>query len=129
MPRGGLPADMRAAWPEVSQRYWDILGHAEHATITEQVAALGKERNQQRLNANAAAIDRLDEVLGWLLKIPEVHWRRAVAARMKIHPVSELPLNSWTNIGRAMGEHRRTVRHWVDRGVQVIVENVAAGEK
>ena len=125
MPKDGMPAGNRAAWPAVVQRFWDIAGHAEKGSIAERQEALAQARNRIRMHADAEAIGRLDEVLDWLLKIKEKHYRRAVAARMLIHPVSERPIYSWTQIAKTMGTNTRTVRRWHASGVQTILETLA----
>ena len=125
MPADGMPAGDRAAWPDVQQGFWDMVGHAENASIEERQIALARVRHRIQLHASRAAITRLDEVLGWLLMIERPHHRKAVAARMLVHPVSGRPVYSWTDIAKTLGANRRTVRHWQAKGIQVILEKLA----
>lgn len=125
MPSDGMPAGNRAAWPDVMQRFWDMVGVADEGSVEERQEALAQVRNAVTLRASHAAITRLDEVLGWLLSIERPHWRKAVAARMLVHPVSRRPVHSWTQIAKTLGTNRRTVRHWYDSGVQAILERLS----
>lgn len=125
MPADGMPAGARAAWPDVQQRYWDIAGKADEGSLEERLAALALQRNATTLGASSAAITRLDEVLEWLLAIERPHHRKAVMARMLIHPVSERPVNSWKQIAETLGASKSAVRHWQARGIQEILENLA----
>ncbi len=125
MPKDGLPAGNKAAWPDVLQLFWDLAGPAEEGSVQERQDALAQARNYIRLRASAAAIDRLDEVLGWLLLIDVPRHRKAVMARMMTHPVSELPVYKWTRIAYSLGTNRRTAKRWRDKGIQTILERVA----
>ncbi len=129
MPKDGLPAGNKAAWPDVLQLFWDVAGPADEGSVQERQEALAEARNYIRLRASAAAIGRLDEVLGWLLLIDEKHHRKAVMARMMTHPVSEQPVYKWTRIAYSLGSNSRTVRRWRDRGIQTIIERLAAAGK
>ena len=125
MPARGMPAGARAAWPDVMQGFWDLVGLADLGSVEERLAALAQVRNATTLRASREAITRLDEVLGWLLAITVLKRRRAVMARMMNHPVSEQHIHSWTQIAKTMGVARRTVRRWYAEGVQDIIENLA----
>jgi hypothetical protein len=125
MPADGMPAGERAAWPDVVQNFWDVAGKADEGTVQERQEALAQVRNTTTLRANRAAIERLDEVLEWLLKIDRPHHRKAVFARMLNHPVSERPVHSWKQIAETLGTNRHTVRHWYAAGVQAILERMA----
>ncbi len=122
MPKDGMPGGDSAAWPEVAQNFWDMVGKADQGSVEERQHALAQTRNRSQLHANRAAIARLDEVLGWLLAIERPHHRKAVFARMLTHPVSERPVYSWSQIAQTLGTNSSTVRHWYARGVQVILE-------
>ncbi len=127
MPKDGMPADNKAAWPDVLQLFWDVAGPADEGSVEERQEALAQARNYIRLRASAAAIDRLDEVLGWLLLIDVPGHRKAVMARMMTHPVSELPVYKWTRIAASLGRDIRTVRRWRQKGIQTIIERLAEG--
>ena len=124
MPVDGMPAGERAAWPEVAQEFWDIVGKADKGSIEERQHALAQVRNRTQLHANREAITRLDEVLGWLLMIELSYRRKTVSARMLTHPVSERPVHSWTRIAETMGTNRRTARRWYAEGVQDILNGL-----
>ena len=129
MPKGGMPAGDSAAWPGVVQNYWDVIAvRGTNETAVE--AKWRRETEEKRLNAagmraGRKAITRLDEVLEWLLMIERPHHRKAVMARMLVHPVSERPVHSWAQIAETMGTNRRTARHWYDSGVQSIIMGLA----
>ncbi len=125
MPKDGMPADNRAAWPDVLQLFWDLAGPADEGSVADRQDALAQARNYIRLRASAAAIDRLDEVLGWLLLIDVPRHRKAVMARMITHPVSELPYFKWSRIAASLGRDIRTVRRWRQKGIQTIIERLA----
>lgn len=125
MPKDGMPAGNRAAWPDVLQSFWDVAGVADEGTVQERQEALAQARNYIRLRASAAAINRLDEVLGWLLLIDTPCHRKAVMARMMTHPVSEQPVYKWTRIAYALGTKRWTVRRWHAAGIQEILNKLA----
>ncbi len=126
MPKDGMPAGDRAAWPSVRQDFWDIAGPgAEKGSVEERLTALAVQRNVTRLGASSAAIDRLDEVLGWLLAIEVMHHRKVVFARMMIHPVSERPCFSWATIADKMGSNSTSVRRWHAAGLQALLGHLA----
>ncbi len=125
MPVNGMPAGNDAAWPDILQNFWDMAGKSDEGSVEERQEAIAQERNATTLYANQAAIGRLDEVLGWLLMIERPHHRKAVMARMLTHPVSLRPVYSWKQIAETMGTNRRTVRHWYEGGVQIILERLA----
>ncbi len=127
MPKDGMPAGNRAAWPDVLQLFWDLAGPADEGSVQERQEALAQARNYIRLRASAAAIDRLDEVLGWLLMIDTPCHRKAVMARMMTHPISERPLYSWKRIAYSLGVSMGTVQRWRAVGIQTIVERLAYG--
>ncbi len=125
MPKDGMPADSRAAWPDVLQLFWDLAGPADEGSVQERQEALAEARNYIRLRASAAAIDRLDEVLGWLLLIDVPRHRKAVMARMITHPISERPWFTWKRIAYSLGVSPGTVRRWRAAGIQRILERLA----
>ncbi len=124
MPKGGMPQGDGAAWPDVLQDSWDI---EEPGDIEAQQTALAAARNRVILRAGREAIQRLDEVLEWLMLIPKdkPHWRKAVMGRMLTHPVSERPVHSWAKIAVNMGTNESTVRYWHGCGVQLILDKLA----
>ncbi len=129
MPADGMPAGDRAAWPAVVQEFWDMAGKADEGTVADRLNALAQVRNRTRLHANREAIDRLDEVLGWMLKIEKPHHRQAVFARMLTHPLSERPVHSWKQIAETLGTSKSAARHWHARGIQEILGNLAEAAK
>jgi hypothetical protein len=129
MPRGSAPAQPASAWPDVVQIYWDVVGHAEVGSIEDRQHLLALTRLQPRFQANRAAVDRLDEVLGWLWLIRVPHCRKAVAARMLVHPVSLRHVNSFNKIAKSLGTSGRSARRWFEQGVDTIVQGLAADQK
>ena len=77
-----------------------------------------------RVQASQKAVDRLDEVLGWLWFIKMPAHRKCVAARMLNHPISERPINSWKQIAKELGTNRELARYWYREGVDAIVEGL-----
>ncbi len=124
MPKDGMPAGNQAAWPDVLQLFWDLAGPADEGSVAERQEALALARNYIKLRASAAAIDRLDEVLGWLLAIPIPKYRKAVMARMMTHPITEEPYFKWGTIAFSLGTSIRTVRRWHRAGIQIIFDHV-----
>lgn len=124
LPKDGMPADARAAWPDVLQLFWDLAGPAEEGSVAERQEALAQARNYIRLCASAEAVDRLDEVLGWLLMIDVPAHRKTVMARMLTHPVSERPVYSWKQIAYVLGTSKSAVRHWRARGIHEIFKRL-----
>ena len=126
MPARGMPAGPRTAWPEYMQKYWDVFGHADEDDNQDRREAQAHLINQVRVQASQKAVDRLDEVLGWLWYIEVSRHRRTVVARMLTHPVSERPVNSWKQIAKAMGADRRTVQRWYEGGIEQIIIGLAS---
>lgn len=129
MPKNGMPSGAQAAWPDIVQSYWDIVGPSpdEASTYEERQAALERLRNVTRLQASIVGINNLDEVLGWLWLIEVAHERKVVVARMLTRPNGEpRPVYSWRRIAYALGTNDRTIRRWHERGVQAIVVGLAA---
>ena len=126
MPKDGLPAGERAAWPDVLQSFWDVAGVADEGSVQERQEALAEARHYIRLRASAAAINRLDEVLGWLLLIDIPSHRKAVMARMMTSPETNLPLYNWNRIAKALRANRWAVRRWQRAGIDDIVTKLAA---
>ncbi len=132
-PKDGRPRGSGSAWPDVTQRFHDIMavaGEIDGVQETTEEAqsrrdAQERQQNRTRITPDGTAIDRLDEVLDWLWFITDAAHRRAVAARMLIHPLSERHAYSWARIARDMHTSPRNVRHWHERGVQAIVAGLA----
>lgn len=125
MPARGMPAQPRSAWPDHVQKFWDIFGHAEQDDTEERREVQAHLINRVRVQASQKAVDRLDEVLGWLWYIETPRNRRAVVARMLTHPISERPVHSWRKIAEKMGVDRRTVKRWYEGGVEQIIVGLA----
>jgi hypothetical protein len=107
------------------QKYWDIFGHAAEADNEDRREAQAHLINTVRVQASQKAVDRLDEVLGWLWYIETPRHRRVVVARMLTHPVSEKPVHSWKQIAKTMHADARTVRRWYVGGVEDIIVGLA----
>ncbi len=125
MPKDGMPAGNRAAWPDVLQGFWDQMGLAEEGSVEERQEALARVRNAVTLRASPAAVERLDEVLGWLWYIRTPRYRRVVAARMQINPRTETHRYSWRRLARETGHSHETLRRWFNDGIDEILEGLA----
>ncbi len=71
--------------------------------------------NAARVRAAApdgAAIDRMDEALGWIALVQSVAARRVVQARSIVCPVRCVHLYSWRQVGRLIGADYRAVQRW-----------------
>ncbi len=71
--------------------------------------------NAARVRAAApdgAAIDRMDEALGWVALVKSVAARRIVQARLIVCPVRCVHLWSWRKVGRLIGADYRVVQGW-----------------
>ena len=126
MPARGMPAGSSSAWPEHIQKYWDIFGHADEDDNEDRREVQAHLINRVRVQASQKAVDRLDEVLGWLWYIEAARHRKAVVGRMLTHPVSERPINSWKQIALKMGADSRTVKRWYKNGVEDIIAGLAS---
>ena len=125
MPSRGMPAGAHNVWPEYIQNFWDVFGHADEADNEDRREVQAHLINRVRVQASQKAVDRLDEVLGWLLFCTPCH-RRVVFARMLTHPLSERPIHSWKKIAVKMGADRRTVKRWHRDGVEDIIAGLAS---
>lgn len=105
---GGLsPQGYRCQMPEPVRSIWTAYGS-----------------EQARLNwpaPSSAAIDRMEEVMGWLPLVDDVVCRRVVAARMLTHPLSGRPIVSYGRLAKAFSTSRSTVERWFWRGVDDIL--------
>lgn len=125
MPARGMPSGPKSSWPDHVQSFWDVFGYAEQDDTEERWEVQAHLINRVRVQASQKAVDRLDEVLGWLWYIETPCHRRAVVARMLTHPVSERPVHSWKDIAKKMGADRRTVQRWYEGGVKQIIVGLA----
>lgn len=125
MPKDGVPAGLRAAWPEVERRFHDIMAIRGEDETGEEAEARRKgqadQLNRTRLQASREAVGRLDEVLGWLLLIRVPSQRITVAARMQVHPASGRHVHSWNSIAQVLHANRRTVKGWYHDGLDAII--------
>ncbi len=115
-PVRGRPAEPGACWPDVLQTYWDVMsagGEDEPAEVAE-IRRQEREEgiNRVRIQPSSAAIDRLDEVLGWLWFIDRPTHRRLTVARMQIWPQNDRHVFSWRQLSRAFGMSPTQLRRW-----------------
>lgn len=125
-PKNSRPLPPGSSWQDVIQSFWDVAGHAEVGSVEDRQRLLATFNNRVNFQADRAAVDRLDEVLGWFSHIDAPHKRKVVAARMLVHPVSLRHLHSWSNIGKALDVHYSTAQRWFNDGVldiMVAIEN------
>jgi hypothetical protein len=71
---------------------------------------------------SAAAIDAMDEALGWVQLIPPDRYvlRRIINARALVSPSTQRHLYGWTAIARLIGADRRAVQRWHAQGIALI---------
>lgn len=116
MPRGALPRDARSNWPDVVRGYEDafaaLIGAPEEVRQD-----FSDAHNRVRVTPSAAAVGRMDEVLGWLWRIDDPRKRRLCLSRALVHPVSGRHVASYRRLARIFGLHHETVRAWHDRAL------------
>ena len=73
---------------------------------------------------NAAQIDRMDQALAWISRIPDDRYvlRRIVGARCLTSPLTSRPLYSWRRIGLALGADHKAIQRWHSQGIDLIVK-------
>jgi hypothetical protein len=103
-PRSGMPEPVR----EAGQSYGWSQATARPATPC------------------AAAIDMMDEALGWVGLIPPDRYvlRRIVNARAMVSPTSQRHLYTWSAIARLIGADRRAVQRWHAQGIAMIAARI-----
>jgi hypothetical protein len=72
---------------------------------------------------SGAAIDRMDETLGWLAIIPEDRFvlRRILGARALTHPLTGRHLYPWRRLGSVLGADHKSVQRWHRDGLNLIL--------
>jgi hypothetical protein len=72
---------------------------------------------------SGAAIDRMDEALGWLSIIPEDRFvlRRILGARALTHPLTGRHLYPWRRLGTTLGADHKSVQRWHKDGLGFIL--------
>ena len=129
MQSDGLPAGDKAAWPDILQEFWDLVGKADKGTVEERLTIMGMQRNATKLGVTTSDVGQLDQVLRWLLKVDKLH-RKVVFARMMLHPTSLRPRYTWKQIADSLGASEGSIRRWHAAGLQAILEHLAeSGEK
>jgi hypothetical protein len=75
---------------------------------------------------SAAAIDAMDEALGWVGLIPADRYvlRRIVHARAIVSPTNQRHLFTWSAIARLIGADRRAVQRWHAQGIALIAARI-----
>ena len=114
-PVNGAPTKRVTVWPEVLRPYWE-----EHNNAKE----LGEDvRNTlTRLNASAAQIERMDEVLPWLFYVKDPRHRAVVVLRAMDY--------SWRRIAERVGIcSHETARYWERAAVTRIAESLNRADK
>jgi hypothetical protein len=109
LPMSGHSTRLRQSMPEVA------------AATSE--AAWGMERRLRPPLPSAAAISRMDRVLGWIRLIPDDRYvlRRIVSARALVNPLTERHLYSWRRLGALLGADHKAVQRWHAQGIDLIV--------
>lgn len=72
---------------------------------------------------SGAAIDRMDEALGWLAAIPEDRFvlRRILGARALTHPLTGRHLYPWRRLAGILGADHKSVQRWHKDGLKLIL--------
>ncbi len=99
--------------PKLAQRHYRVvrrLFHDEAAPLALRPPAPSAEQ-----------ISRMEEAFGWVLALPEseVVTRRILFARAMVHPISNLHIFSWRQIGRTLGLDYRLVQKKFGEGVNL----------
>jgi len=78
-----------------------------------------------------AAIDMMDEALGWVSLIPADRYvlRRIINARALVSPSTGRHLFTWSAIGRLIGADRRAVTRWHAQGIGIIAKALHASQQ
>jgi Domain of unknown function (DUF6362) len=76
---------------------------------------------------DSAAVDRMDEALGWVGFIPlERHvLRRIVGARALVNPMTDRYLFSWRRLGDLLGADHKAVQRWHKEGISLILATLS----
>lgn len=76
---------------------------------------------------SGAAIDRMDETLGWLAVIPEERFvlRRIIGARSLTHPLTGRYLFPWRRLAGVLGADHKSVQRWHRDGLNLILAALA----
>ena len=127
MPRGAFPHDSRSRWPEILRGYEDVFTALIGASDAVK-ADFSDHHNRVRVTPTAAAVGRMDEVLGWLWWIDDPRKRRLCLSRALVHPVSGRHIASYRKLGRIFGLHHDTVRLWHERALSEIARRLTARE-
>lgn len=72
---------------------------------------------------SGAAIDRMDETLSWISRIPAEKYvlRRVVGARCLVSPLTGRHIYTWRRIGLALGADHKAIQRWHTQGINLIV--------
>jgi len=109
-------------------------GYSPHLRVTRYevvhsaLDAYGWEPARVRVaHPSGAAIDRMDEALGWLSVIPEERFvlRRILGARALTHPLTGRYLYPWRRLGAVLGADHKSVQRWHNDGVGLILAALA----
>lgn len=103
--KGCFPQVLGARWPAVVRGFWEVWNALEDAAARRDYA---RERHRAQAVPSAAAIDAMDEALGWLGWIEDRrHLRAAWALALGVKP---------GRVAQELGVSRQTVNVW-QRGV------------
>jgi hypothetical protein len=77
---------------------------------------------------DAARISRMDEALGWIVRIPRDRYvlRRIVGARALVSPTTERHLYPWRRLGALLGADHKAVQRWHAQGIALLVASLNA---
>lgn len=105
LPAVAKPGQLKSAWPDVVQNYWEVYGVHEVQT--------------RRDPPTAAAISRLDEALGWLWLI-EDSYRRPIRKIV----VARAAGVKWLRMEHRFGKKRATLKRWWLRAIYDLAEKL-----
>lgn len=112
--RGTLPAGYRSGYPDIVRSI--VTDYPPECACLRPAVP------------SAAAISRLDEVMGWVSDLPE-HLRRIIGYRLQVHPIGGQYLRSMRWIGRTMGIMPTTVRNRHNVAIAMIAKKIAIQQK
>lgn len=114
MPKNGMPAELRAGWPDVVHDFAEAYGWLTSA------------EDNRPARPSVKAIRRMDMAYDWLWLVSDVRKRRIVFARSLVHPISDKHRFSYYRLARMSGMHPETIRQWHKAGVEEIARSLLA---
>ena len=129
------PTDILARLEEAGRTLMMLPGGARQARMNAQTFDLAPDppmpAGKLRLTAEPAAIDRMDEALGWLSRIPPDRFvlRRIVGARAMMDPLTGRHLFPWRRLAAVLGADHKAVQRWHAQGIAIIAASLQSARK